>query len=180
MKLFVKFREKIGYKILNKRVSKLQRKKVFNNLSSAKTIGILFDASSQEIYNNSLKFVKQLSDKKIDVYAIGFVMTKDALTWYSSSIKINFFSFDQLNWYFEPKMKEVKEFCERKFDILIDVSFWEKLPLNFIFGQSKAYFKIATENQKNYADLTINVGDKIGIDYFSQQFQHYLTSISKE
>jgi hypothetical protein len=180
MKLFLKFRKKIGAKILNNKFSKLKRIKMYNNFSSAKNVGIIFNATNQELYDKAKIFIKSLTDKKIMVSALGFVLTNDAIKWYSADNNISFISLEDINWYFSPVNKSVKKYCEKSFDILIDITLEEKLPLTFVFALSKSKFKISSQYQKKYSDFVIDVKRNKNIEFFIQQLQHYMTSISKE
>lgn len=179
MQLFVKSREKFGYWILNRKNSKIKRNRFFKTFSSAKNVGILFDASSQEAFNRANKIIKNLIDKKLNVSALGFVNTKEALKWYSPNNSISVFSLKNLNWFFKPKEQTVTEFCAKPFDILIDITLQSKLPLAFIVRDSKSGFKISSQFQKDYSDFVIDIKDNVNLEYFIEQVNHYLTSISE-
>lgn len=181
MKILKKIRTKIGYIFLDKKINKLKRNKEFNNFHSAKTIGILFNATKQDLYVKAKKFIDFLTEKKIDVTGLGYVLKKEAISWYSEHKNIDFFSMEELSWYFKPQSINVNRFINTQFDILIDISLEENLTLDFIVALSKAEFKISHQTNKNYADFLIKIPDENhNIEYFTKQIQHYLSSISKQ
>ena len=55
---------KFGYYILRNRIKSSRRQKAFFNFDSAKSIGILFDASHQDSYLIAKSFMANLNKKK--------------------------------------------------------------------------------------------------------------------
>jgi len=179
VKIFKKIRTKFGYFLLNKKANKLNRIKDFNNFNSAKTIGVIFNASKQDLYLKAKSFIENLSEKKISVSGLGYVLKRDSIEWYSQHKNIDFFSMEELTWYFKPNGITVNRFINTPFDILIDLTIEEDLTLNFIIGLSKARFRISPQYKVNYADFMIKLDENSNIEYFIKQIQHYLSSISK-
>ncbi len=179
MKIFEKIRKKIGYYVLRKHVAKLIRRRAYNNFSSARSVGVIFDATKQDLYLTSKAFIAFLTDKNIDVQGLGYVNNKDGLGWYAYHKNIEFFALDNSNWYFRPRAPFIAEFTEKPFDILIDLSSQENITIQFVLGLSKSLFKISKEYEKNYVDFILKVKEETNLDFFIQQLKHYLSSISK-
>ena len=91
----------------------------------AKEIGIKFDATDTDQTAVVNQFADSLRGTKKKISMFGFY------NFPRPAINFNFPYFNQksLNWYLEPNGILVKEFIEKKFDILINVSVSENLPL---------------------------------------------------
>jgi len=169
-------KQKIGYYILRKNIKNSKRKKAFFNFDSAKTVGIIFDASHQDSYLIAKSFMANLDKKNIKVEAVGYVKTKEAISYFPHHEGIFFFSIKEANWYFKPSYQEIIEYSKKSFDILIDLSMSDLLQIKFIIGLSNARLKIGrgAENQEFY-DIIINVDQNKSLKEFIDLINHYMS-----
>jgi hypothetical protein len=179
----VSFLENIKIKIatssLEKKMKTVARRKVFNNLESANFVGILFDATIQNSYISARSFATLLEKQNIRVACLGFVLNNEAITYFSETKGMDFFSIKDVTRLNFPKSEAVKEFCEKDFDLFFDLSLKHSLTLKYIVGMSRAGFKIGISKPEfqNYYDLIINCQDDKNIDFYIQQIKHYLSVI---
>lgn len=177
MKVVDYLKTKIGYFILCQKLKNKVRGTVFNNFDSAKTAGIVFSAVDNFQQNEAFKFINLLRNKKIEVKGLGFVPDKTALEETKTSEIVSYFAISDNNWYEKPKALEVKEFSEMDFDVLIDLSLEDTMPLKYIIGMSNAKLKLGQGSQNGLPlyDVTIDVGQEKSISYFIEQILHYMS-----
>lgn len=176
--LFQNIRENIGRWILKSRVKNKYRNPQFLNYSNANTVGIIFNATHQDTYEITRKYIKALNERNLTVKALGFVDSKEVLDFYQKSIYFEFFSRKNLNWYSKPNNPNTKNFIESKFDILIDLSIVEDFPIQYIVALSEAKFKVGClKGMENYYDFMIDLGPKQQLKFFIEQLDYYLEMI---
>lgn len=112
------------------------------NVSEAKSIGILFNATHQISFEIVKAFVKDLSTKKNKIDVLGFVDSKQLIDHYLYRKGFDFFTRSQLNWYYKPIVENVQKFINKSYDILIDLSLDDPFPIHYIIACSQAKFKV--------------------------------------
>lgn len=171
-------KENIGWWMLKNSMKKLQRDSKFQNYSTAKSVGIIFNATHQETYETARKYIDGLNKQGLKVKALGFVDSKELLDFYQKSIYFEYFSRKNLNWFSKPNNPNTQEFIDTSFDILIDLSIIEDFPIQYIVGLSKAKFKVGChKTSENFYDFIINLDDKKELKYFIEQLDLYLNMI---
>lgn len=180
MKIIKSIKEKIGFYILRRNLKNINRERAVSNFDTAKTFGIVFDATVQKNYEKVRELLAFVSEKKIRVVAIGYIDNKNVLNVYSYQTGINFFSNKDLNWFRQPKCESVNNFINIKFDILVDLTLYSWFPIQYIIGNSKAKFKVGRLiEDDSFYDMMIDVSKNESIEYFIKQVKHYLSVINK-
>ena len=151
------------------------------NFNSAQHIGILYIDSDESHYNfirNYAKLIKENFGVK-NVTALGFVNepSKRIPVWQSQKLEFGFFTKDDLAWNLKP-VQNVEKFVAIDFDILIDLSGGNNLPLNFILKQNKAKMKVGMHGTKGekYYDFLLNMNANASLDKFAEQLNMYLSN----
>ena len=85
------FKTKIGQIVFQNHLKSNKRKKEVCNLDSAKSIGILFDATNEEQINQIQPFVSYFFNLKKDVKALGYVNAKKLLYCHTPKLQYDFF-----------------------------------------------------------------------------------------
>ncbi len=181
MKMFLKTREKLGRKILNKKAAKLLRTKCFHNFETAQKVGILFDSCQQVTYLAAKRLIAFLEQKNIEVESIGQVLTDEMLKYFPPSNQISLFSLEQINFFGFPKSQDVEDFIKKDFDILINLCTKENLQINYVLGLSKAKFKISKNYETQFADFILEFKNNRNpeTDELIEKIKFYMQSISK-
>lgn len=149
-------RTKLGYKLLRRKVRKLDRHKTYNNLDSAVTVGILFDATNESDIDDVKRFVSALNKEGKRVDVLGMVNTRLELGVHSCEVGFNYFAADDCNFWCYPKGVAALQFITQSFDILLNVSPGICLSTDYIVGMSKAKFKVSTRlSDEAYADFIL-------------------------
>jgi len=175
MSFFSDTQLKIAFYILNKKLKRLNRKRGIFNLENAKKIGVIYNATHQKNYEIAKKFISNIKKLNNDVISLGFVDSKEVLDFYDKTIKNQFFSRKNLNWYRKPNNPFIDEFISQNFDILIDLSVINDFPIQYIIALSQAKFKVGKFKDKNsYYDFMIDLNNKQDPELLIDQINHYL------
>ncbi len=178
MEVIQNIRTKIGYSHINKRLKTLDRRKNFSNFKSAKSVGVVFNATEQDLYKIAISFFRYLSEQNISVVGLGYVSNDDMLNYFPSKKEISFFSINKVNWYNKPISSDVETFIKKPMDIVINLCLQETYPLQYIMALSQAKMKISPEFMKNnYSDLRFKFKDNVSLEYYIEQIKQYMTQI---
>ena len=171
----------IGNYILKREAATVSRSRAMVNLAHAKSIGILYPLFTLPDYNDIELFVTELQKGHKDVKALGYLQHKDMVTRFLPKLSYDFFSHQDLNWYHKPVNAKVNDFIYTEFDLLIDLTMEDNLPLRFIAGLSRARCKVGRYKDGNnrYYDLMIKVDGPLRLPDFIEQIRHYLTIIQQ-
>jgi len=145
-------------KYLRKRKTKsIRGNKVRNlklrELSNVKTVGIVFDASSEELYKRSAHLVRHFSSMKKEVKSIAITNTDEIPAYADNTLSFNYIVKKDVNWYGFPKNKYIVDFVNQEFDILINLDFDQDPSLSFIVNSSMANLKIGLNNDSEELEL---------------------------
>jgi hypothetical protein len=180
MKLFANFKLLVARWVLNRqRKTRHRNKKVFN-LRTARTIGIVYDASSTNHFEAVVEFAKDLSKRKLSVEILGYVKARDIPDNYLFKKGHAYFIKKDVNWYYRTRNPDALKFMNQKHDILIDLHLTRNFIFDYIVGMSLARFKVGRyRDVPNYYDLMIQVSEEPTFEYFIQQVQYYLDMINR-
>ncbi len=181
MSFIQKIKNLWGNYVLSKELKNFRREKLFLNLEEAKTVGIIFDATENENFELVKKYIGNLKEQKKKVKAIGFFNLKNSPPMAYSKLEYDFFTLKDLSWNNIPKNIYVKNFIEEQFDILLDLSMKEILPLKYISSLSRARFKVGKSSKWNSSvfDLMLDIDPTKNLKYFLKNLDTYLFIINR-
>jgi hypothetical protein len=177
--MFGNLRIKIGEYYYRKEQVRTDRQCQMTNLKDAKRIGILYTLNDVPDYERVSEFVSKLQGDHKEVKALGFVKNKNLIQRFLPKLSYDFFSKRDLTWFYKPIHTQVKDFIEKEFDLLIDLSLHDSFPLKYISGLSKAMCRVGKFSEENteYYDLMIDLKPSMSSEEYLGQVQHYLTVI---
>lgn len=172
-----KIQEIAGEVVLQRRYSRLERDKAVVNLLEARTIGLVYKVTDERLFNAVKKLIKELSNDKRQVMALGFVDDITIPDYCVAAYSGYYFNRKALNWYKAPKSDYVLTFINKEYDILIDLSTSNDYILRYIIGLSKARFKVGRQRRgvEKFLDLMIRMKKSAPFGDYVQQVIHYLT-----
>ena len=177
--MFSKLKLSVGLSKLRKLERSMVRKKMVHNLESARSVGIVCYATSNDDLDSAIKFAHFLNEKQILTSITVFCPLKEIPQSFLLRKNVKVFTKKELNWYFRPKQPVIEEFINNDFDILIDLSLNEIFPLRWISTLSKAKFKVGSLGYYgNPNDLTISLKNEKNEEYLISQIKHYLNLIN--
>lgn len=178
--MFSNIRHWIGRLVLQKSLKNQQRTKKVFNLTTARRIGIIFNGTREDHFDQVMEFHKFLKLKGINTHVLGYVDAKDVPDKYLFKKDFYFLLKKHLNWYYKPVSEEAEKFLQGNFDILIDLNLDENFPCQFIAAISSAHFKVGRfTDSESFYDLMINISKVKKIEYFIEQTKHYLELINR-
>lgn len=154
-------KHKIGQWVFQRELIQNKRKKSVCNLNDAKSIGILFDATTKEQIEQMKPLVDYFFSLKKDVKAFGYVNSKKYEECHIPKLQYDFFNLKDLNWYYKPQNDYIKNFIKKEYDILINLSDSKCIPIKYLVASSVARFKVGKhEDGYEIYDLMISLNKK--------------------
>lgn len=150
------------------------------NLLEAKTISLLYYLPDEETYKLVESLVAKLSELKVKVRVVAYTPLKFIPHYFIPKLQQDIITQKDLSWTKKPTKAFVADFLMEPFDILIDLSLQEHLPLLYLASLSKAGMKIGKhiEEHEKFYDLMIAVTGETGIEEFYSHIMHYLEKIN--
>jgi hypothetical protein len=178
MKIVQQVKQKAGLQMLKKISEPVRIKQAFN-FDNAVSIGILYQDDDERLYNKIRAFAKELKEKHNvkNIRALGYISVKEKMLpiWQSQKLEFGYFTQDDLNWHRRP-VTRVTAFRNEDFDILIDLSDGNSLPLLYLFKESKAKMKVSVQSSdaEKYADFMLIMKAPFNFEQYLQQLKLYL------
>ena len=171
--LFQKLSRKYIDFSIRKRTKHTSRKKQFSNLKDISKVLLLFSANT--VSDQDLKEIRKLigEDKQISAWAFKPRRTKLKYSIDAHKIDKNDISVLQ-----KPSEKVEKSFLNKEYELLIDLTTQEILPLKYLLGISKALCRCGMK-KTGYTlyDLEIEAPEKMKETELLKQILHYLDII---
>ena len=180
MQFIEDFKQKVGKWVFQRELKINKRSKAVCNLEDANSIGILYDATSEEQIKMVKPFVSYFFDLKKDVKALGYVNSKQLSFHHTPKLQYDFFYQKDLNWYYKPQNYIIDNFVKKEYDILINLCNSKTIPIKYLVASSIAHFKIGIY-EKNYEiyDLMISLKDDKSMQKLMHEIKHYINLINK-
>ncbi|MBC7776129.1 MAG: hypothetical protein H7246_11900 [Phycisphaerae bacterium] len=172
--MFAPLRALLFKKALRSLLASQKRNRQVHTLDSARTVGVLFDATSETARRESLEFVHSLEKQGKKVSALGFFNVKQA----PENQPFDLFFAKETSWLGKPKSEKAADFVKQKFDLLLTLNPDELPPLEWLAAQSQSAFKIGfATSRPNDFDIQLETPEGKGIRYFTEQLALYLGKI---
>jgi hypothetical protein len=180
MQFIEDFKQKVGKWVFQRELKSNKRTKEVCNLDNAQSIGILYDATSEEQLKMVKPFVSYFFDLKKDVKALGYVNSKQLSFHHTPKLQYDFFYQKDLNWYYKPQNYIIDNFVKKEYDILINLCDSSIIPIKYLVASSIAHFKIGI-HEENYEiyDLMISLKDDKSMEKLMHEIKHYINLINK-
>ena len=175
-----KIQNTVGDAVLKRNYKRLSRKRFIHNLSSAQRVGVLFSPSGASELKIVKGFLAFLTNLDIKVFPLAYLDSKKTDINMVMEQHINFVDKKHFNWFHRPMTPEIKDFIKEEFDILINLSMNNILPINFIVSLSRAKLKVGKyfEEKESFTDLMIDIKDSKDMSFLIEQTSHYLSVIN--
>lgn len=159
---------------LGKLLAGQKRQRKTQTLTSARTIGILFDATSESTRKEVQDFIQKLEKEGKKVQTLGFFNTKQA----PENPGFNHFVLKESTWARIPKSEKAIAFATDTCDLLLSFNPDELPQLTWIAAASKAGMKIGlASQQQNDFDIQLETPDGKGFRFFTEELRGYLDKI---
>jgi len=180
LKLLDNFRQKSAIKFLHLQAGNRNRISKQVNLDSATSIALLYFLPDEDTYKKAEAIIAQLLGMNLKVRVVCYSPLKFDPHYFIPKITQDIVNAKNLNLRYQPNKPFVDEFIETEFDILIDLSLNDSLPLLYLAAMSKASLKVGRyeESHQDFYDLMIHTKEDETIETFAEQVIHYLNRIN--
>ena len=181
MEMFRNLRLSRGRSVLRKKVMRLKRKRFRGNITTARRVGIVWDANRIEDFNTVSQFHQKMLERNIEVKVLGYYPEKELPDKLTAVRFLTCLKPEDVNFTYRPVSKEANEFINTPFDILIDTNFRNVFPLEYISSLSAAGLKVGifeNEYENPPFDLMIDVKKNSDLNNYLTQAVHYLEMIN--
>lgn len=181
MKIIQHIRQKFARSYILEQQNLLQRVSKQVNLSTARSVALLYYLKDEAEYKKAEAIVARINEMGIKTRVVCFTDLKITPHYFIPKITQDIITAKDVNWRNLPDKPFVEEFINTEFDILIDLSIEDYLPLYFFAALSKASLKVGKfrEDHHHSYDLMIHTQENETIDSFAEQVIHYLNLINK-
>ena len=178
VKLIRYIQQLIGKFDLHRKLRQVKRQKRIHNFTTARSAGILFSCRNEDEFEAVKEFKQFLESEAIETAVLGFVDDAEVPDHYLLRKGFQFFCQKDLKWSKVPGVLFVREFSQKRFDILFDLSLEDLFPVKYVLKLNPAAYKIGrlVESHKEY-DLMIDIDKDTSIPYLIEQIRHYLSII---
>ena len=181
MEMFKNIRLNRGKAILRRKMMRMKRSRFKGNISSAKTMGLVWDASNPEELQTLSLFHQKMAERNIDVKIIGYFPGKNLPDKLTAIRYLACLKKEDINVTFRPVSHEAEIFTDTGFDILIDLNFKDVFPLRYLSYLSRAGFKVGifdSTGEQSPFDLMIELNKSTDINEYLTHVIHYLEMIN--
>ena len=168
--------------MLNRDWRRSKRKVKASNLSRSNKVGILFTPKDEATFKKVRNLQRKLKEEGIrEVHLLGYVDLKEIPAYLPPKGDIEYFTKKELNWFFRPTASTARSFINKEFEILLDLTMEDNLPLQFVLAFSKARMKAGQRSalRSRFLDLSLETKKDDSLDHLIGQLRHYLNMINK-
>lgn len=182
MEILGYLRLKAGRQIIRKGRSPLRRIRQEFDLEKVKSVGILWDASSENDFQHVAALNRQLTDAGKRVEVLAWIPGKTVPDRLTGLTYMRFLKRGDLNWAFIPTSQDARKFISTDFDLLIDINPNSIFPLAAVVFLSSSPMKVgpdtATAPERSPYDMMIRTPGPFNTGSFIEQVMLYLAMIS--
>lgn len=151
-----------------------QRRRKIHTLKSARSIGILFDATSEKNRKEVLQFAASLEKSGKKIRLLGFIDGPNP----AEQSQFPQFTQKDRHWTGIPKSEALSGFVADSFDVLLCLNPEQVLLLDWAAAAAQAAMKIGTFTEgPNDFDMLLETPVDKGIRFFMDQLDLYLNKI---
>jgi hypothetical protein len=182
MELFKNIRQNLGQAALKSRSGSIKRGVKNFDFSTAKQIGILWDASNESGLSIITSFIKKMSESGKHTEVLAYIPGKEVSDRLTGLTYMKFLRSSDLSFTYTPVSDDAKAFMKKKFDVLIDINPSRVFALTYIVTLSSSLIRVGVDNNSDQEDspydLMIQTGKAPDIGAFLDQAVHYLSLIN--
>lgn len=183
MKLFDRFKEWMGIRRLVRDLPQ-DRKPIARNLALARKVAIVYVVEDEAAHNHVRNYVKRVKEELgiSNVMALGYSDQKVMPHYLHAKLNFEAICQKDLNWYRIPQGNTVQNFVAEEYEILIDLTLEDRLPVQYIMAKSRARFKVGrwSESNKKILDMMIDMAGSRSLPQLIQQVHHYLLMVNSK
>ena len=183
MKLFDRLKEWMGIRRLLRDLPQ-DRKPIARNLALARKVAIVYVVEDEAAHNHVKNYVKRVKEELgiSNIMALGYSDQKVMPHFLHARLNFDAICQKDLNWYRIPQGNAVQNFMAEEFEVLIDLTLEDRLPVQYILAKSRARFKVGrwSDSNKKILDMMIDMAGSRSLPQLIQQVHHYLLMVNSK
>lgn len=183
MKLFDRLKEWMGIRRLLRELPH-DRKPIVRNLAMARKVAILYVVEDEATHNHVRNYVKRVKEELgiSSIMALGYSDQKVLPHYLHARLNFDAICQKDLNWYRIPHGNTVQNFMAEEYEVMIDLTLEDRLPIQYIMAKSRARFKVGrlSESNKRILDMMIDMAGSQSLPQLIQQVHHYLLMVNSK
>jgi hypothetical protein len=174
--MFKALKKKYGNSQLSKMLKRRKHTAVAVSFDNVKRLGVIYPANEEARFRK-LKSLMESLPEHIKFSTLGYVDSKELSDFHIQPAEFRFFCQADLNWYYKPVSDTVRAFISTPFDVLIDLSKDNCLPIQFVLAETHARLIAGRFQDDTVYDFMINPTENKTDEYFFEQLIRYLKMI---
>jgi hypothetical protein len=158
------------------------RKPIARNLGQVNKVAIVYLVTDEAAYKQVRNYVKKIKEELgiVRIMALGFVPEKELPHYMHAKLNFDAFTRKDLNWYRIPGGNTVNNFIAEEYEVLIDLTLNDTLPLQYIVAKSRARFKVGrySSTNRHLLDMMIDMAGTQSLPQLIKQVDHYLMMVN--
>ncbi len=155
------------------------RKHAFINWTDVKTVFLLFESDITEKNIQIKQLIKELQQQGKEVTAWGYLDSKKSLSAILRDYRV--LSRSDINLFHKPKENHLKDLAGMHFDVVIDLSMHDILPLRYLLLFSDTDLKVSRQVAEPYiADFMVMLNQNDDPAFLFDQITYYLQNINRK
>ena len=183
MKWFDRIKEWMGRRRLLRELPR-ERKPIAKNLAVARKVAIVYMATDEKAFTHVKNYVKRVKEELgiSHIMALGLTDEKSLPNFLLPRLNFEALTVKDLNWYRIPQGNTVENFMAEEYEVIIDLSLEDRLPIQYIVAKSRARFKVGrySESNKRILDMMIDIAGGQSLSQLIQQVHHYLLMVNSK
>ncbi|MBL7774428.1 MAG: hypothetical protein JNK89_00405 [Saprospiraceae bacterium] len=170
-----RLREVFFKRLLKNTLAEQNRQRKTHTLHSAKSVGILFDATNEQHRKEVLQLSERLkAERRQQVRLLGYVDSRQPL----GQTLFPQFTQKEINWQGKPHGNAADTFLQETHDVVLCLNSDHLPALHWLAVAAKAGTKIGTATTApNDFDIMLEAPAEKGLLFFMDQLEHYLEKI---
>jgi hypothetical protein len=181
MKWFDRIKEWMGRRRLLRELPK-ERRPIAKNLATARKVAIVYTVEDETAHTHVKNYVKRVKEELgiSNIMALGFVDAKVLPNYLHAKLNFDVICQKDLNWYRIPHGNTVENFIAEEYEVMIDLTLEDSLPIQYIIAKSRARFKVGrlSESNTRIHDMMIDMAGGRSLPQLIQQVNHYLLMVN--
>ncbi|MDQ3100000.1 MAG: hypothetical protein M3R08_01320 [Bacteroidota bacterium] len=183
MKWFNRIKEWMGRRRLLRELPR-ERRPITKNLADARKVAIVYVATDEKAFTHVKNYVKRVKEELgiSNIMALGLTDEKVLPNYLHPRLNFEALTHKDLNWYRIPRGSTVENFMAEEFEVIIDLSLEDRLPVQYIVAKSRARFKVGrfSESNKQILDMMIDIAGAQSLSQLIQQVHNYLLMVNSK
>ena len=115
-----------------------------------------------------------------NIMALGYCDQKILPHYLHAKLNFDAICLKDLNWYRIPQGNAVQNFMAEEYEVIIDLTLEDRLPIQYIMAKSRARFKVGrwSDSNKRFLDMMIDMAGSRSLPQLIQQVHHYLLMVN--